>query len=90
MNITADEKQMYRVMKALYESGIPICFKGSMVLKACLNEAGCVDEVRRTVDIDANWNSTEPPTAEQLVSSLQSALDRSGLLIDVMLKLLLS
>ena len=40
MNITADEKQMYRVMKALYESGIPICFKGSMVLKACLNEAG--------------------------------------------------
>ena len=85
MNITADEKQMYRVMKALYESGIPICFKGSMVLKACLNEAGCVDEVRRTVDIDANWNSTEPPTAEQLVSSLQSALDRSGLLIDVMI-----
>ena len=40
MNITADEKQMYQVMKALYESGIPICFKGSMVLKACLNEAG--------------------------------------------------
>lgn len=83
MNITADEKQMYQVMKALYESGIPICFKGSMVLKACLNEAGYVDEVRRTVDIDANWNSEEPPTAEQLVSSLQSVLDRNNLQIDV-------
>lgn len=83
MNITADEEQMYRVMKALYESGIPICFKGSMVLKACLNEAGYIDEVRRTVDIDANWNSHEPPSAEQLVCSLQSALDRNGLPIEV-------
>ena len=85
MNITADEKRMYQVMKAIFDSGIPICFKGSMVLKACLHEAGFSDEVRRTVDIDANWNSVEPPTAEQLVSSLQSALDRSGIAIDVKL-----
>lgn len=83
MNITADEKNMYQVMRALYESGIPICFKGSMVLKACLNEVGYTDEVRRTVDIDANWNSVDSPTAEQLVASLQSALDRHGLPIDV-------
>ena len=83
MNITKDEKQMYQVMKAIYESGIPICFKGSMVLKACLNEAGYSNEVRRTVDIDANWNSAEPPTAAQLVASLQSALDCNNLPIDV-------
>ena len=35
MNISAEEKLMYNVMKAIYESGIPISFKGSMVLKAC-------------------------------------------------------
>ena len=40
MNFTAEEKLMYEVMKAIYESGIPISFKGSMVLKACLLEAG--------------------------------------------------
>ena len=35
MNITPEEKLMYDVMKALYDSGIPVNFKGSMVLKAC-------------------------------------------------------
>ncbi len=29
MNITAEEKLMYDVMKAIYESGLPIIFKGS-------------------------------------------------------------
>ena len=52
---------MYSVMKAVYDSGIPISFKGSMVLKACLFEAGFLDETRHTVDIDANWNTDTPP-----------------------------
>lgn len=54
MIITAEEKLMYDVMKAIYDSGIPVNFKGSMVLKACLMEAGYDDETRYTVDIDAN------------------------------------
>lgn len=36
MQLSAEEKLMYQVMKAIYESGIPISFKGSMVMKACL------------------------------------------------------
>ena len=40
MMITAEERLMYQVMKAIYDSGIPVSFKGSMVLKACLLEAG--------------------------------------------------
>lgn len=40
MYISAEERMMYKVMKALYDSGIPISFKGSMVLKACLMETG--------------------------------------------------
>ncbi|MCD7847993.1 MAG: nucleotidyl transferase AbiEii/AbiGii toxin family protein [Oscillospiraceae bacterium] len=68
---------MYQVMKAVYESGIPIDFKGSMVLKACLLEAGYDEEIRHTVDIDANWYSENYPTGEQITSSLQRALDGS-------------
>ena len=34
MKLSAEEKLMYQVMKAIYESGIPVSFKGSMVLKA--------------------------------------------------------
>ena len=79
MIITAEERLMYDVMKAIYDSGIPVNFKGSMVLKACLLEAGYSQETRHTVDIDANWYSDTPPTAEQLVESLQKAIDKTGL-----------
>jgi len=54
MSISAEEKLMYAVMKTIYDSGIPMSFKGSMVLKACLLEAGFTEETRHTVDIDAN------------------------------------
>ena len=83
MGITAEEKRMYQVMKAIYESGIPVNFKGSMVLKACLMEAGYTEETRHTVDIDGNWNSDMPPTAEQMVEALQNALYKSGVDLEV-------
>lgn len=83
MNITAEEKLMYKVMKAIYDSGIPISFKGSMVLKACLIEAGFTEDTRHTVDIDANWNSDVPPTAGQMVESLQSAIQKNGIGLNV-------
>lgn len=79
MNISAEEKLMYEVMKAIYDSGIPISFKGSMVLKACLMEAGYSEDTRHTVDIDANWNSDTPPSAGQMIESLQSAINKSGI-----------
>ena len=85
MQITAEEKLMYGAMKAIYDSGIPIDFKGSMVLKACLIEAGYQEEIRHTVDIDANWYSDSPPTAEQMTGSLQKALNRAGIDLDVSL-----
>lgn len=83
MNLTAEEKLMYEVMKAIFDSGIPISFKGSMVLKACLLEAGYTEETRHTVDIDANWNSDTPPTAEQMTDSIQRALENNGIDLDV-------
>lgn len=83
MRITAEEKLMYEVMNAIYDSGIPISFKGSMVLKACLLEAGYSQETRHTVDIDANWNADTAPSAEQMVESLQEAIKKSGIDLDV-------
>lgn len=79
MNITAEEKLMYDVMKAVYDSGIPVNFKGSMVLKACLSEMGYAEETRHTVDIDANWNGNEPPTAENIANALQNAITKAGI-----------
>ena len=83
MNISAEEKIMFEVMKALYDSGIPVSFKGSMVLKACLIEAGFNDDTRHTVDIDGNWNSDIQPSGEQMVESIQSALNMHDILLDV-------
>ena len=62
MEITTQEKLMYEVMKSIYDSGMPISFKGSMVLKACLIEAGYTEDIRHTFDIDANWYSDTAPT----------------------------
>lgn len=83
MIVTKEEELMYQVMKAVYDSGIPASFKGSMVLKACLLEAGYPEETRHTVDIDANWNSDTPPTAEQMVDSLRDAISKSGIDLDI-------
>lgn len=83
MYITAEEKLMYEVMRAVFECGIPVSFKGSMVLKACLIEAGYDEDTRHTVDIDGNWISDTPPSAEQMVESLQKALDRSDVDLNV-------
>lgn len=79
MKLSAEEKLMYSVMNAIFNSGIPIDFKGAMVLKACLLEAGYPEEIRHTADIDANWYSETAPTGAQLVESLETALRKSGI-----------
>ena len=83
IDLSAEEKLMYAVMNAIYSSGIPIDFKGAMVLKACLMEAGFPDEIRHTADIDANWYSDSPPSAKKLVESLETALQRTGINLQV-------
>ena len=83
MNITAEEKLMYSVMEAVYCSDVPISFKGSMVLKACLMEAGYSGETRHTVDIDANWNSKNFPSIRQMVEVLQNAVNRCDISLKV-------
>ncbi len=83
MDITAEEKLMYKVMKAIYDSDIPVDFKGAMVLKACLMNAGYTGEIRHTMDIDANWYSDSPPTVAQMEKSLTDALRKNGIDLSV-------
>lgn len=79
------EQEMYKVMSAVCDSGIPIDFKGAMVLHAYLYENGYSGEgIRPTKDIDANWISDTPPTMEQITSSLQKAIDDKD--IDLVIK----
>ena len=85
MQLSAEEKLMYQVMKAIHESGIPISFKGSMVMKACLMEAGYDANTRHTVDIDGNWYSETMPTSEQMEASIQGALDNGDIHLKVKL-----
>lgn len=74
MELSVTEQLMYRAMQAIYQSNIPVSFKGSMVLKACLLQAGFTQETRHTFDIDANWNSSTAPTMEQMAQSFEKAL----------------
>ena len=83
MNLSAEEKIMYRVMTAICNSGIPMSFKGSMVLKACLLEAGYSEDTRHTVDIDGNWYSDAILSEKDMAESLQKALDNNGLCLEV-------
>lgn len=83
MNLSAEERIMYEVMMAIYNSGIPMNFKGSMVLKACLAEAGYSEDTRHTTDIDGNWYSDVLPSGEQMVESLQKALTRNNIDLNV-------
>ena len=83
MKLSAEEKLMYRVMKAVYDSRIPISFKGSMVMKACLMEAGFIEDTRHTEDIDGNWYSDKYPTSEEMETSMQRALDDGNIPLKV-------
>lgn len=85
MKITREERLMYQVMKAISDSGIPIDFKGAMVLRACLNENGFANDTRHTMDIDANWTSINPPTPQQMLESLSKALAQAS--IDMAIKM---
>ena len=78
-NITAEEKLMYQVMGALYDSGVPVTFKGALVLRAFLLEAGYPEETRHTTDIDGNWNSETAPSGEEMTEAIQNAFEKKGI-----------
>lgn len=76
--INAEEKFLYDLMTKLYNSGVPIVFKGAMVLKVVQFAYGNPSGLEReTHDLDGDWvNGT--PSMSYLTSVLQKAMNELG------------
>ncbi len=64
---------LYRVMEELSNAGIPIVFKGAMVLNLVIRENNPSKVERMTRDIDGDWVG-EFPTMEEMEKALQNAV----------------
>lgn len=76
---------LYRIMEELSNNGVPIVFKGAMVLNLLIHENNPSLVERGTRDIDGDWIG-EPPTMEQMEAALQKAIKN----VDSSLNILIS
>ena len=67
------EQLMYEIMGKISMSNAPIVFKGAMITQLILSEHGFDSTKRITKDVDSNWVG-EPPSMDELVSSINNAL----------------
>ena len=74
----AEEKFLYDLMTKLYNLGIPIVFKGAMVLKVIQFAYGNPSGIEReTHDLDGDWIN-DAPSMGYLTSILQKAVNDLG------------
>ena len=73
--MTKREELMYRIMGELYSSGAPIVFKGALVTRMILGEAGYDRVVRETKDLDANWTG-DRISMETLREAIEGSVQR--------------
>lgn len=73
---------LYRVMEELSNAGIPIVFKGAMILNLALRENNPSKVERLTRDIDGDWVG-ELPTMDEMESALRSAVKRVDVSLDI-------
>lgn len=66
---------LYRVMEELSNAGIPIVFKGAMVLNLVIRENNPSKVERMTKDIDGDWVG-EFPTMEEMEKALRNAVEK--------------
>jgi len=71
--MTEKETFMYQLMNEISGSNAPIVFKGALILKLVLAEAGFTDMERQTRDIDANWIGV-PPSMDTLIDTINTSL----------------
>lgn len=64
---------LYNVMEELSKAGVPIVFKGAMVLNLAIRDNNPSKVERATRDIDGDWVG-ESPTMEEMGKALQSAV----------------
>lgn len=76
--INAEEKFLYDLMTKLYNSGVPIVFKGAMVLKVVQFAYGNPSGLEReTHDLDGDWVNGKP-SMSYLTSVLQKVINDLG------------
>lgn len=73
---------LYRVMEELANAGIPIVFKGAMVLNLVIRENNPSKVERMTRDIDGDWVG-EFPTMEEMEKALRDAVEKVDSSLDV-------
>ena len=73
---------LYRVMEELSNAGIPIVFKGAMVLNLVIRENNPSKVERMTRDIDGDWVG-EFPTMEEMEKALRNAVKKVDSSLDI-------
>lgn len=73
---------LYRIMEELSSAGVPIVFKGAMILNLVLRENNPSHIERGTHDIDGDWIG-QSPTMEQIECALRNAVKRVDPSLDV-------
>ncbi len=73
---------LYNVMEELSKAGVPIVFKGAMVLNLAIRNNNPSKVERATRDIDGDWVG-ESPTMEKMGRALQSAVKKVNSSLDV-------
>lgn len=73
---------LYRVMEELSNAGVPIVFKGAMVLNLVIRENNPSRVERVTGDIDGDWIGVFP-TMEEMEIALRNAVKKVDFSLDV-------
>ncbi|MBO5073079.1 MAG: nucleotidyl transferase AbiEii/AbiGii toxin family protein [Eubacterium sp.] len=73
---------LYRVMEEMADAGVPIVFKGAMVLNLAIRDNNPSKVERATRDIDGDWTG-ELPTMEKMEQALRNAVKKVDSSMDV-------
>lgn len=73
---------LYRVMEELSNAGVPVVFKGAMVLNLAMRDNNPSKVERATRDIDGDWIG-DSPTMEEMEKSLRNAVKKVDATLDV-------
>ncbi len=73
---------LYRVMEEMADAGVPIVFKGAMVLNLAIRDNNPSKVERATRDIDGDWTG-KYPTMEEMERALRNAVKKVDSSMDV-------
>lgn len=76
---------MYRVMEELTKEGVPVVFKGAMILNLAIKNNNPSSVERATHDIDGDWIGNVP-TMDEMENALKKAVKKIDPELDVKIK----